>query len=106
MLPAVGACAARQRRGGGGAGGRRCTEIVFCAGACYHALGYHKSAMEDYSKAFLISNDDLSEETRQQQVLLGQTLINLKGGLMAGLTNASGAFVVAEGKASVSADDM
>ena len=43
-------------------------KLLAAAGACYHALGYHKKAIDDYSKAFLIHEENLPEEVRQQQV--------------------------------------
>ena len=39
------------------------------AGACYHALGFHRSAARDYSAAFAIEQKDSSNETKMQQFL-------------------------------------
>ena len=43
----------------------RCT-----AGACYHALGYHARAVQDYQRAFTApANPDAPEEEHSQQFL-------------------------------------
>lgn len=39
------------------------------AGACYHALGFHRSAVRDYSQAFSIEQKDSSNEVKMQQFL-------------------------------------
>lgn len=39
------------------------------AGACNHALGFYKAATKDYSRAFAIQAENLSEELRQFQAL-------------------------------------
>ena len=42
------------------------------AGACQHALGYHKEAVQDYERAFCMDagqKDKVPEEARQQQFL-------------------------------------
>jgi hypothetical protein len=38
-------------------------------GACYHALGFHRSAARDYSQAFTIEQKDSSNEVKMQQFL-------------------------------------
>jgi hypothetical protein len=44
-------------------------QLYNAAGACYHALGFHRSAARDYSAAFAIEEKDSSNETKMQQFL-------------------------------------
>jgi hypothetical protein len=39
------------------------------AGACNHALGFYKAAIKDYTRAFAIQGEKLSEDVRQFQAL-------------------------------------
>lgn len=43
--------------------------VLFPAGACHHALGFHRSAARDYSQAFTIEQKDSSNEVKMQQFL-------------------------------------
>lgn len=42
---------------------------VLATGACYHALGYHRSAARDYGQAFSMNQPDSSNEVKMQQFL-------------------------------------
>ena len=41
----------------------------YVAGACYHALGEHRNAVQDYDRVFRYDSDQLSDEAKVHQVM-------------------------------------